>query len=65
MPRHEEGKSEPVEEIFKQYSTPIIIAVVIVALIAIVTFLLKDNGTVATAFQNLLNNFIAKAGLGG
>jgi hypothetical protein len=54
-----------VEEIFKQYGPMIIIVVAIVALIAIVTFLLKDNGTVAGAFQNLLNNFIAKAGLGG
>lgn len=52
------------EEIFKQYSTPIIIAIVIVALIAIVTFLLKSDGTVALAFQHMLDNFIAKANLG-
>jgi hypothetical protein len=53
------------EEIFKQYSTPIIIAIVIVALIAIVTFLLASGGPVATAFQTMLNSFIAKAGLNG
>lgn len=51
------------EEIFKQYSTPIIIAIVIVALIAIVTFLLQSNGEVANAFSNLLDNFIGESGL--
>jgi len=51
------------EEIFKQYSTPIIIAIVIVALIAIVTILLSTTGPVQEAFQTMLTNFIAKANL--
>lgn len=53
------------DEIIKQYSGPIIAVVVVLALIAIVTILLTTNGAVATAFQNMLSSFIAKAGLGG
>ena len=53
------------EEIFKQYAAPIIIAIVIVALIAIVTFLLKSDGAVATGFQQMVSGFMSKAGLGG
>lgn len=52
------------EEIFKQYSTPIIIAIVIVALIAIVTFLLTTDGLVQDAFSDMLSSFMAKANLG-
>lgn len=52
------------EEIFKQYSTPIIIAIVIVALIAIVTALLLGGGPVAQAFEGMLDGFIGTAGLG-
>jgi hypothetical protein len=54
-----------VEEIFKQYGPMIIIVVAIVALIAIVGVLLGTSGPVQDAFQTLLDNFIAKAGLGG
>jgi hypothetical protein len=52
------------EEIFKQYSTPIIIAIVIVALIAIVSFLLASDGPVSDAFSGMLDSFIGKADLG-
>ena len=51
------------EEIFKQYSTPIIIAIVIVALILIVGILLATGGPVAVAFQNMLDGFIGTAEL--
>lgn len=51
------------EEIFKQYAAPIIIAIVIVALIAIVTFLLNGSGPVAAGFQDMIDNFMNKAGL--
>lgn len=53
------------EEIFKQYAAPIIIAIVIVALIAIVTLLLTTGGPVATGFQNMISEFMSKAGLTG
>lgn len=51
------------EEIFKQYSTPIIIAIVIVALIAIFVAILASNGYVAEQFETLITNFFAKANL--
>lgn len=51
------------EEIFKQYAAPIIIAIVIVALIVIVTFLLNSDGPVAVGFQQMINDFMAKSGL--
>jgi hypothetical protein len=52
-----------VEEIFKQYAAPIIIAIVIVALVAIVTLLLTTGGPVATGFQSMITDFMAKAKL--
>ena len=51
------------EEIFKQYAAPIIIAIVIVALVAIVGLLLTTGGPVATGFQGMINDFMAKANL--
>lgn len=51
------------EEIFKQYSTPIIIAIVIVALIVLFTTLLGPNAYVAQQFQTLITNFFEKANL--
>lgn len=51
------------EEIFKQYAAPIIIAIVIVALIAIVTILLSTGGPVADGFQSMINDFMLKAKL--
>lgn len=53
------------EEIFKQYAAPIIIAIVIVALIVIVTFLLKDDGAVAQGFRGMIDDFMSKSGLNG
>lgn len=49
------------EEIFKQYGAPIIIVSVIVALIVIFGFLLKDGGVVMDNFKNLISNFFQKA----
>ena len=49
------------EEIFKQYGAPIIIVTVIVALIAIFTFLMKDNGAIVQQFQQLITNFFSAA----
>lgn len=50
------------EQIFKEYAGPIIAVIVTVALAGIVTFLLATDGAVATAFQTLITNFVAKAG---
>lgn len=52
------------EEIFKQYAAPIIIAIVIVALIAIVTLLLTTGGPVAAGFQGMVSDFMDKSNLG-
>lgn len=49
------------EEIFKQYSTPIIIVLVVIALIAIFAVLLNDNGAVMSQFKDLLTSFFEKA----
>ena len=53
------------EEIFKQYSGPIIIAIVIVALIALFGIVLstKEGSLVLTNFRNLIDNFFRKANL--
>lgn len=52
------------EEIFKQYGGPIIIAIVVVALIAIFTFLLAGpENPVQEAFRTMLDNFMDKAEL--
>lgn len=53
------------EEIFKQYAAPIIIAIVIVALIAIVGFLLNGEGPVSDGFNGMIDDFMSKSGLGG
>lgn len=50
------------EEIFKQYSTPIIIVLVVIALIAIFAVLLsKADGAVMGQFKDLLTSFFTKA----
>lgn len=51
------------EEIFKQYSTPIIIVLVIIALIAIFAILLstEQGGAVMSQFTKLLTSFFDKA----
>ena len=50
------------EEIFKQYGTPIIIVTIIVALIAIFGILLaSDNGPIMTQFSNLIETFFEEA----
>jgi len=51
------------EEIFKQYSGPIITAVVVVALIIVLAFVIGTNegGTVGTAFHDLLLHFFDRA----
>ena len=51
------------EEIFKQYGTPIIIVTVIVALIAIFTFLLSNNdgGFIFDQFKKLITDFFNEA----
>ena len=53
------------EEIFKQYSGPIIIAIVIVALIALFGIVLStsEGSLVLTNFRNLIDNFFRKANL--
>lgn len=51
------------EEIFKQYSTPIIVVIVVVALIAIIGVLLAGDGPVADAFQDMLSGFMEKSQL--
>lgn len=57
------------EEIFKQYGAPIIIVSVIVALIVIFGILLStNNGLILQQFNNLIQQFFAKAnftGIGG
>lgn len=54
------------EEIFKQYGTPIIIVSVIVALIVIFTKLLSANdGMIMTQFQSLLAEFFKEAKFSG
>ena len=55
------------EEIFKQYSGPIIIAIVIVALIALFGIVLStsEGSLVLTNFRNLIDNFFRKANLAG
>lgn len=54
-------KVNPLEEIFSQYSKPIIIVLVVIALIAIFAFLLMTNGEVYDAFSGLLESFFDKA----
>lgn len=51
------------EEIFKQYSTPIIIVLVVIALIAIFALLLSTDagGAVMSQFKDLLTSFFEKA----
>lgn len=50
------------EEIFKQYSTPIIIVLVVIALIAIFAVLLNNvDGAVMEQFKDLLTSFFNKA----
>lgn len=50
------------EEIFKQYSTPIIIVIVVLALLAIFAILLNTtDGTIMQNFQNLITNFFKEA----
>lgn len=51
------------EEIFKQYGTPIIIVTVIVALIAIFGLLLasNNNGPIMQQFSNLIKTFFEEA----
>lgn len=50
------------EEIFKQYSTPIIIVLVVIALIAIFAVLLSNaDGAVMEQFKDLLTSFFNKA----
>lgn len=50
------------EEIFKQYSTPIIIVIVVIALLAIFGILLNsDNGAILNNFQNLVTSFFQEA----
>jgi hypothetical protein len=59
----------PLEEIFKQYSTPIIIVLVVLALIAIFALLLSTDtgGVVMQQFKDLLTSFFKQANdaLGG
>lgn len=45
------------EEIFKQYGGPIITVMVIVAIIVLATFLLKEGGVISEAFTDLINSF--------
>lgn len=49
------------EEIFKQYGTPIIIVTIIVALIAIFGILLANGGPIMTQFSNLIETFFEEA----
>lgn len=51
------------EEIFKQYSTPIIIVLVVIALIAIFALLLSTDtgGAVMKQFKGLLESFFNQA----
>lgn len=51
------------EEIFKQYSTPIIIVLVVIALIAIFALLLSTDtgGAVMGQFKGLLESFFNRA----
>lgn len=56
------------EEIFKQYSTPIIIVIVVIALLAIFAFLLSTEGAttggggpILKNFQELVTNFFREA----
>ena len=50
------------EEIFKQYSTPIIIVIVVLALLLIFGILLNQNGgPIMSNFQNLITSFFQEA----
>ena len=57
------------EEIINQYGKIIITIVAIAAMVLVVTFLIKGDGSsvgdsvVAKLFQNMLNAFAGKAGL--
>lgn len=51
------------EEIFKQYGTPIIIAIVVVALIAIIGVLVSVDGPVSTAFNSMLDGLVTQSGV--
>lgn len=51
------------EEIFKQYGGPIIMVLVIVAILAIMAFLLQnENGLVYNMFSALIEDFFDIAG---
>lgn len=49
------------EEIFKQYSTPIIIVIVVLALLAIFGALLASGGPIADNFNSLVTSFFDEA----
>ena len=50
------------EEIFKQYSTPIIIVIVVLALLLIFGILLNNNnGPIMQNFQALITSFFQEA----
>ena len=53
----------PLEEIFKQYSTPIIIVLVVISLIDIFALLLSTDtgGAVMEQFKGLLESFFNQA----
>ena len=59
--RRKEGISMKV--IFEEYSGIIVTAVAIVALIAIVGFLLAAEGPVHTAFAKMISELFAKTGM--
>ncbi len=49
------------KEIFEQYGSVIIAAIAISALIAIIVFLLSSDGVIASAFEDLIQNFLQRA----
>lgn len=49
--------------ILKEYSGIIIVAVVIIALIAIIGFLLATNGPVQNAFNDIITGLFSKTGI--
>lgn len=46
--------------IFDEYGTVIIVAVAVVALIAIVTYLVGDSGIIKDAFKDVVDGFLGK-----